>query len=1150
LVAVHPLPAAGQNEAEFFDDFEDGNANGWSPKTPSVWEVVQDQGSWRYHLKEEPNEVGEYSVIDSLLVGDFTLSLDARIDEDWGSHTHLDSKVYFAFQDENNYYHLNLHKIAAYSTLLKRVDGKDIYIAGAANPFLKDDQYHTYTIERRRAQIRVLVDGEEYLSTTDGEFGEGKIGLGTYRWKNYFDNVRIEVPEDRDGDGMPDWWEDSFGDLDPAGDNDGDGLSNLDEYGYDTHPFNEDTDNDGVSDGQEVLDGTDPNNANDKIVLRVEIHQPTSLPDYKTSSSQISLSGIAEGVEAIDRIEWQHLGTDETGIGTGTENWGTEAINLVEGENVIQVTVFNNQDQTAVDEIMVNYQIVNGPLRITNIDAATQGSLYEKFELDFEIENSVAENFQFPYDAITPNGLESGIGISVDGLFLPPGETNWNNAISQPAFFYQPFERINQYSNEGIYPNGKPVWKLRFAPTSLGQWQFKIRAEDASGTAESEEKSFEVIESSNEETHGFVRVSPNDVRYFQFDDGSTFVGGGTGYNFYDLDHVDESLPDLAENGATFFRIWDMMDILGTSWVPYVNNLDWNGYFPSSGLTLLDSYRPDRNDFFSMKIDAGNPCVSYGWWRVPAKPSTEYRLMVRIKVVGVDGPRDPDHDYGFVVKTGDWTRSNEVCSSFESDQSYLLGPIKNTKDRQGNYIWQSFSTVIFTDGSGIYSNNHFNGPTMALENTNSGAAYMDEISLREILDDGSLGPEIIKKSKMNMHTYFDQYQSYVLDYGLNLAEDLGLYFKINILEKNDEIFNKIDWDGNPVSSGSDNNFYGGWQSYCGDGDESGGTSNNTAVRCLHTYYWRYLIARWGYSRAVHSWELLNEGDPFNGVHYTQAQALAKFMRDKDPNQHLTTTSFWHSFPKDEFWANPSYPDIGYADKHEEAPENDKEKYDCAYYVGNYNNEFSSLTTGIDMPLIVGEAYPGAHANPELDQDTEGVYFHNFIWAHVHPGGAYALPFYITPIENNNLWYHYKPYDDFMSDIPLPLGNYQDAEVIVSDDNLRAWGQKGLANGQAHLWIQNKQHTWRNVVDGVSIQPVSGTVTIPDMPSGNYRVEWWHTYTGEIIKTDHVQVSSDLVLTLPYPLEDDIAVKAQRAPASPSNGFEVYLPLVWKGWEGNQ
>ena len=65
-------------------------------------------------------------------------------------------------------------------------------------------------------------------------------------------------------------------------------------------------------------------------------------------------------------------------------------------------------------------------------------SLYDKFEVAFNITGSVAENLQWPYDPDSIAGLTTRVGITVDGLFLPPGESNWSNAMIVPAFLFQP----------------------------------------------------------------------------------------------------------------------------------------------------------------------------------------------------------------------------------------------------------------------------------------------------------------------------------------------------------------------------------------------------------------------------------------------------------------------------------------------------------------------------------------------------------------------------------------------------------------------------------------------------------------------------------------------------------------------------------------
>ncbi len=64
---------------------------------------------------------------------------------------------------------------------------------------------------------------------------------------------------DSDGDTLPDWWEELYGDMRPSDDADGDGLNNYTEYWQMTDPLSVDTDSDGWSDTLELASfETDP----------------------------------------------------------------------------------------------------------------------------------------------------------------------------------------------------------------------------------------------------------------------------------------------------------------------------------------------------------------------------------------------------------------------------------------------------------------------------------------------------------------------------------------------------------------------------------------------------------------------------------------------------------------------------------------------------------------------------------------------------------------------------------------------------------------------------------------------------------------------------------------------------------------------------
>ncbi|MGW8318268.1 MAG: hypothetical protein ACWGPS_03405, partial [Candidatus Promineifilaceae bacterium] len=94
------------------------------------------------------------------------------------------------------------------------------------------------------------------------------------------------------------------------------------------------------------------------------------------------------------------------------------------------------------------------------------------------------------------------------------------------------------------------------------------------------------------------------------------------------------------------------------------------------------------------------------------------------------------------------------------------------------------------------------------------------------------------------------------------------------------------------------------------------------------------------------------------------------------------------------------------------------------------------------------------------------------------------------------HHYRPYSNFVYSIPLHNGRYRAATTAVSDNDLRVWGQVDLPAQQAHLWIQNKNHTWANVVSGLDIPSVSGTVALFGLrPNQTYWVQWWDTYESD-------------------------------------------------------
>jgi hypothetical protein len=769
----------------------------------------------------------------------------------------------------------------------------------------------------------------------------------------------------------------------------------------------------------------------------------------------------------------------------------------------------------------------------------TSVPLYDKFEIAVDLTGTVATNLDFPYDPAPPPGLPGRIGVSVEAQFLPPGESEWSLALVVPAFRYQPYERLTRSdSAEGLYPSGPAAWRVRFAPTVTGEWRYRLRVQDASICAAtfspcplwftSPVYTFTAT-AAQSGAHGFIRVSPTDARYFEFSDGTPFLGAGIQTSFASDTQIESAFDALAANGVNFLRTW-----MSATGVFSLGFWHWDAW--ANSWLVFDEHAPGKDIAARIVGEGDAPCIFLGFGegaRPAFKGGRTYHLLIRARLAGVTRPRVAGQPYGLVAKMGTWPK--ELCFA-RNDLLTSLSPYWN-----GDADWAEY-TATFTLPSDVLLDgaNYF---TLALENTNGGTAYIDEVRVSETPG----GPNLLPHGDMNYHLYFDQASSWRWDYVLDRAAERGLYFKLVVSEKQDAILGVFNPDGSIAAERDDANFYG----VAGQPAKS---------RRLQEYYWRYLSARWGYSTAVHSWELLNEGDPFNANHYDLADALGRVIRATDPNRHLVTTSFWHSYPVNEFWANSAYPNVDYADFHAyvdttwlHGPDDIRDPvvkaqcgsdHDCylnALLVDSalFHTEHSAnaLSRAPGTPVVRGESaltLPNSsqQTDPQLVLDTDGVWLHKLLFARLHPGGLYEIYWYNDEIIANNLYGVFSRFRDFIAGVPLNSGRWADAAPQVTGEGLRALGQVEAGGNRAVLWIDNRTHTWKRVVNGQPPRPASGTVKVSGFtPGAPLSVQWWDTCSGQpptcrvrVTKTETLTADAAGALTFTLTnLTNDVAVK---------------------------
>jgi len=434
--------------------------------------------------------------------------------------------------------------------------------------------------------------------------------------------------------------------------------------------------------------------------------------------------------------------------------------------------------------------------------------------------------------------------------------------------------------------------------------------------------------------------------------------------------------------------------------------------------------------------------------------------------------------------------------------------------------------------------------------------------------------------MNHHQYMDHRTAFAFDKLVELAHTNGVYLKLVLMEWQEWIAGSFDQNGNYVSKPDAANFF--------------GNRNVRKNRWLQQAYWRYLQARYGHSPNIFSWEMINEGNPFYDGHWMMADEFAKYMKGRvfgidlaatggikctyrHPNTHLVSTSTWHSYPKSGFWENPAYPHMDFADVHLYAfmnrpdlcriqidgdvpavAQTDQEFHDTARYTQELSQIIKSYRPV--MPVIRGETglveYGDTNSlTSQLDNDIwgtgpdqgQGVWLHNYVWGQINPGGLIESYWYESYngrhiYGNKDHRGHFKTYYDFIRDIPLSNGDYQDAAASCSATGMRAWGQKDSIARRADLVIQNINHTWYNVSHQIPVPAISGTVRVAGFVAGNrYTVQWWNPYetipAQQVLRSETHTSAGDGSLTLQVDnLSSDIAIQIMpegsgAAPAAP-------------------
>ena len=692
---------------------------------------------------------------------------------------------------------------------------------------------------------------------------------------------------------------------------------------------------------------------------------------------------------------------------------------------------------------------------------------YGKFEVAFQI-TTPATNVYFPYDPAAPLN-ESG--VSVDLIVTSPNGVE----TTSPCFYYQPVDA-------NVVPIGQPDWRCRFAPSTIGTWHYVVRLIDQAGTAQSPSAAFNVTASGN---HGFVRVSPTDSRYFEFSDGTPFLYPLINVEWTSplnsLDQIRTNLQKWGQDGVRFVRWFPTGEGANPYVVPFSDEMRVNWGFGSAA-SKVETDPVTGNQFAFAPYYYTNQTVN-------AIKGAHYRLSFRAKVTGNKVLRPQLGSTILEIRASGW-------------QTYTLEATST----------DTTLTVWLHDG---YSES---------DNT-AGTIRLDSITLqRDENGQGAWGPNLLSRGNPDTYQYVDQVGAARLDEIMRLSEQYGVYHKLTLFHKNDELLGVMKPDGSITTTWDINNFY------SGDGQ---------VARWLEKAYARYFVARWGYSTALHSVELGNE-NMLTTNSYNAAFSVLGYIRTIEPRHLLLSNSFWGYFVES-FWTDAVHGSLmDYADKHWYARPGSSDGElvstiytdtaanvrECQRQFANYRNWYAQ-----NKPIVRGETgvWQSGTNNPYDFGSGAANYFHKQLWAQM--GDQCGGEWYIDDLVDNNWWGMYALYENFWQGEPLTNGHYADVGTdtgAITTSNVsgsvRAWGKIDATNGRGDVWIDNANDTWQRVANGQSIGTTSATLTL-NVPNGAYQITWFNTDTGATTTSTQNVTTGKLTLAVSA-LAHDVAVKFKK------------------------
>ena len=284
--------------------------------------------------------------------------------------------------------------------------------------------------------------------------------------------------------------------------------------------------------------------------------------------------------------------------------------------------------------------------------------------------------------------------------------------------------------------------------------------------------------------------------------------------------------------------------------------------------------------------------------------------------------------------------------------------------------------------------------------------------------------------------------------------------------------------------------------------------------------RYVVARWGYSRSLAIWEMMNEIHGTTG-YVANAQGardwtdkVHELLKELDPHDRPTTSSYGGAEAWNVYNVKADMPNFHYYEgQGYSRPYND----DVRDGLHNIDVIFNALKATPNRPAFLGEAgYTTMFSDVGSDDYT--TEFHNIFWAGLTKGIA-STPFWwdftTQSIFTDERMEQYQILRDFAQPLNLSKINVDPTELMVRGSEAFAMEADTMGFG----WF------WTYEYDSVS----GLKAKLHGLNDHSYSISWYNTWTGETVQTKNTVSAGDVLEVTAPEMETnykDIAFKVTQ------------------------